>query len=187
MKIIKDYTRLLLFVGGALIGVQVPSFVDQYGQRLEAHLSESKTGLNEFQKDADKFFAGDIAKLVQHYKRNNDPVFNDGGQSIETLVNRRELLSNAMNAFNGQFYSPYIHTLATPLVEIRNETWSSYDYSIRLNLISIVWALSFGLIIAILTDLFLALLSGLFRFTNKSPTAPSLGTSPSQQRTPPEL
>ena len=162
MKIIKVYTRLLLFVGGALIGVQVPSFVDQYGQRLEAHFLESKTGLNEFQKDADKFFKGDISKLVQHYKNNTDPVFNDGGQSIETLLTRQQLLSNAVIAFNKKFYSPYLHTLSSPIVEIRNETWNSYDYSIKLNASSIAWALASGLIIAIFIDLFLALLGSMF-------------------------
>lgn len=200
MKIIKDYIRLLLFVGGSLIGVQVPSFVGQYEQRLEAHLLESKASLNEFQMNADKFFEGDFDKLLKHYQDNSDPVFNEGGKSISNLFSRQEQLNNAMLSFNKTFFNRYFHTLVSPLPDIRDETWKSYDYSIKLNAASIIWALSVGLISAILMDLLLALMSALFlsngkkdkplkRHRNNIPasTPAVFETSLSDLRTPPNL
>jgi hypothetical protein len=48
IKHLMDYLRLVLFVCGVLVGIQVPGFVDQYGQRLEAHQLEAKLSLAEF-------------------------------------------------------------------------------------------------------------------------------------------
>ncbi len=169
MKMILDYLRLTLFIGGALIGVQVPSFVDQYQLRLEAHLLESNRALNEFQKDADKFFAGDITQLIQHYRRTNDPVFKDGGQSIQALVSRHQVLSESLDEFRKTFYSPYTQTLASPVKEIRREAWQRYDYAVTLNSQGIAWALAAGFTIALLIDILLTSLRGIFTITRRAP------------------
>ena len=40
-----SYLRLVLFTLGLLIGVQVPGFINDYANRVEAHLIEAQTGL----------------------------------------------------------------------------------------------------------------------------------------------
>ena len=99
IKHLMDYLRLVLFVCGVLIGIQVPGFVDQYGQRLEAHQLEAKQSLGEFQHDANRFFGGDINKLIRHYRQNNDPVFSAGGESIESIYQRYVQLTDALTRF----------------------------------------------------------------------------------------
>ena len=44
-----SYLRLVLFTLGLLIGVQVPGFINDYANRVEAHLIEAQTGLAGFQ------------------------------------------------------------------------------------------------------------------------------------------
>lgn len=43
-----SYLRLVLFTLGLLIGVQVPGFINDYANRVQAHLIEAQTGLRVF-------------------------------------------------------------------------------------------------------------------------------------------
>ena len=166
MKTILEYLRLSLFVGGALIGVQIPSLVEQYGQRLESHLLESQTSLQGFQQDADKYFQGELAKLIQHYAKNTDPVINDGAESIDRLSLRAQFLDQSWSQFNASFQQRYWHAFISPVKKIRAETWNGYDFAVRLDASAIAWALSLGFILSALIEfcfqLILALL-GLLR------------------------
>lgn len=167
MKMITDYLRLILFLGGALIGVQLPSFVDLYEQRLESHLIESRINLGEFQNDADNYFNGDLQQLVRHYKSKSDPIIVDGGSSIAALVERNLLLDDALNKLQRSSLSRYQYSLIQPLAEIQAETLDAYDYSIKLNLQGISWALACGFVISLLIEclllLFAVLSKRLFR------------------------
>lgn len=157
MRTILEYLRLGLFVGGALIGVQIPSFVEQYGHRLESHLLESKTSLEGFQLDADKYFDGDIENLIQHYAKNADPVINDGGESIASLNSRSQFLQRSWTEFNASFQQRYWHAFMSPVNTIRTETWAGFDFAVRLDVSAIIWALSLGFILAALIELVLKL------------------------------
>lgn len=153
MRIAIEYIRLCLFFGAALIGVQVPIFVEQYGQRLQSHALESNASLREFQADADRYFKGDIEKLVEHYRNSGDRVFVDGGISISAIASRNDLLVASLERFNASQISAYQATFLTPIKDIREEAWSNYDHSIRLKPISIVWALSLGALVALLCEI----------------------------------
>ncbi|MBL4673223.1 MAG: DUF2937 family protein [Arenicella sp.] len=157
MRTILEYLRLGLFVGGALIGVQIPSFVEQYGHRLESHLLESKTSLEGFQLDADKYFDGDIENLIQHYAKNADPVINDGGESIASLNSRSQFLQRSWAEFNAGFQQRYWHAFVSPVNTIRAETWAGFDFAVRLDVSAIIWALSLGFILSALIEFFLQL------------------------------
>lgn len=166
MRTIIEYLRLSLFVGGALIGVQVPSFVEQYGQRLESHLLESRTSLEGFQLDADKYFDGNIENLVQHYAKNADPVINDGADSIADLNARSIFLQRSWAVFNAGFQQRYWHAFVSPVTTIRAETWAGFDFALRLDASAITWALSFGFIFSALVELFLQLIGFMTRALN---------------------
>jgi hypothetical protein len=158
MRTILEYLRLGLFVGGALIGVQIPSFVEQYGHRLESHLLESKISLEGFQLDADKYFNGNIENLIQHYAKNPDPVINDGGESIASLNSRSQFLQRSWTEFNASLQQRYWHAFVSPVNAIRAETWASFDFAVRLDVSAIIWALSLGFILSAVIELFLQLI-----------------------------
>lgn len=152
MRIISDYLRLMLFLGGALIGVQVPSFVDLYGVRLESRLNESALSLRAFQTDADVYFNGDLQQLIQHYQRSSDPVIVAGGNNINAIFERNKALVNAHTHFNHSLYSRYVHTFSAPIPEIQSTTWTHYDHAIKLNASGITWALSVGFIVSFILE-----------------------------------
>ncbi len=146
MKKIAEYFRLIVFVASMLIGIQAPSFVNQYGKSLESHLRESNLGLQEFQADADKFFSGDLLKLIQHYQKTEDRVFNAGGESIETLYQRNQLLKSTSYTFTKDTFSSYVTTLKNPVPDILDEVRENYTYSIIIDKIAILLGAIFGFI-----------------------------------------
>ncbi|WP_153913013.1 DUF2937 family protein [Shewanella sp. TC10] len=153
MKSIMDYLRLILFVSGVLLGVQVPAFVDQYGQRLQAHTQEAKLSLAEFQRDADRFFAGDLDKLINHYQQNPDQVINAGGDSIEAIYQRYQLLSGALNQFNQTAYSSFEQVAFEPMEDIRQEVWHNFSHTIMLDTRAIGIGLVLGFLLSLACEL----------------------------------
>ncbi|MGD9843380.1 MAG: DUF2937 family protein [Steroidobacteraceae bacterium] len=176
MNKLLEYLRLICFVGGVLVGVQLPSLVDQYGKSLQAHYLESQLSVAEFQDDADKFFAGSIEKLIEYYRKNPDPVVNEGGLSIDALFQRHEQLRQAYQMFNANIYSPYVQTLFNPIVDIKQEVLASYTYAVILNHSAIMVGLLVGVISALLLELVTSIVSlligGLYR--KLSPPSPKL-------------
>ncbi|WP_076538305.1 DUF2937 family protein [Shewanella sp. UCD-KL21] len=153
MKSVFDYLRLVLFVSGVLLGVQVPAFVDQYGQRLDAHTTEAQLSLAEFQRDADRFFGGDLNKLIEHYQASPDAVINAGGQSIQVLYDRYQLLSSALVQFNQTAYSSFEQVALAPLEDIRQEVWQQFSHTIMLDTRAIAIGLVLGLLFSMLCEL----------------------------------
>lgn len=152
MTTILSYLRLLLFLAGVLIGIQVPGFVDQYGKSLESHYLESGKNLREFQEDADKYFEGDIEELIAHYKKDKDPVFTSGGESIDSIYQRNINLKKALANFKQGSFSAYTQVFLSPVKDIRSEVWRAYTYTIKLDPSAIVVGLTSGLILAIVAE-----------------------------------
>ncbi|MDP5211473.1 DUF2937 family protein [Pseudoalteromonas tunicata] len=157
-KKVASYLRLALFMAGVLIGVQVPGFVDQYGKNLEARLLESSQALNQFQADADKFFDGDINKLIAYYQAKNDVVITAGANSITAIATRQAMLKTAWQAFNQSTLTQFQHVALAPISDIRSQVWQSYDYLIVLKPIAIGIGLVFGLLLAMVLDVLVALI-----------------------------
>ncbi len=158
MKKIFEYLRLIFFMTGVLIGIQVPSFIDQYGKNLESRLSESAVSLEKFQYDANRHFGGDIARLIEHYQSNPDPIFNDGGDSISSIYRRNLMLRKAYEEFNRNGYSAYIHVFLSPMIEIKNQVWENYTYNIMLDTTAIIFGLSMGIVLSAIAELTVSLL-----------------------------
>jgi len=164
MKKIAEYFRLIIFVASMLLGIQAPSFVNQYGKSLESHLRESNLSLQEFQADADKFFSGDMLKLIQHYQKDDDKVFNAGGESIDSIYQRNQILKAASQAFRKDTLSSYLVTLKNPVPDIRDEVRENYTYSIILDKVAIFLGAIFGFV----SLLFLTVLSFIGRIFKRT-------------------
>ena len=167
MRKIIEYLRLIFFVGGVLVGVQIPNFVDQYGKTLESHFLESQKNLGEFQADANKYFDGNLDKLIEHYGSIQDPIVNDGGKSITAIYKRNITFADALARFTQSIYSPYIQALITPITEIKKEVWKNYTYSINLTTAAILWGLVSGLFLSALIEFTMFLLFHTHKAFNK--------------------
>jgi len=159
--------RVVVFLGVALAGIQVPAFVDQYGKSLQSHLTESRIALNEFQDDADKHFDGSMEKLIAHYKDSDDQVFTEGGQSIQSIYDRHLMLRSHFEQFQRSSWSAYIQTLVSPVQDIRREVWGSYSYAIQLKPIAISFGLMTGLMFTLAIELLFRLLCKSSKLLNK--------------------
>lgn len=155
MKIISHYLRLILFITGVLFGIQIPGFMDAYKNSLLAHLNESSKSLTEFQNDADKYFNKDLTKLINHYKSNKDPVFLEGGESIDSLYKRNLELKKAFLNFNKNFFNSFVHVFLFPVKDIKNEVLQSYSYSVKLHKSSIITGIVSGTLFSAFLDIFI--------------------------------
>jgi len=144
MKKITEYFRLIIFVVAMLVGIQAPSFVDQYGKSLESHLRESNLSMQEFQKDADEYFNGDMVQLIGHYLSIKDRVVNSGGENIEDLYLRNMLLKSVSKEFKLNSYRPYIVIFKNMIPDILDEVRENYTFSIILDKIAILLGAIFG-------------------------------------------
>lgn len=158
LKILRDYLRLLLFFAGTLAGLQIPGFVDQYGKSLQAHLAEANQQLAGFQRDADRYFGGNLEQLIAHYAASSDPVFSAGGNNLSAMAKRRYQLQDALQRFNASVYSPYSELLLHPLADIREEVWQHYSHNVLLKPDAMAFGLLSGLLLAMVTE---TLLGGL--------------------------
>lgn len=145
MHKILEYLGLVVFSTGLLVGIQVPGLVDLYGKLLQARVLESNASVSEFQDDADRYFHGDLDKLVEHYDANTDPVIVSGGESIRAVVTRNRRLQAALEQFRASTVSAYRHAILSPLPEIKAQLWRDYTYRIVLDPAAIGFGVAFAL------------------------------------------
>jgi Protein of unknown function (DUF2937) len=153
-----SYIRIFLFLGCALLGIQVPVLVDLYGKALESHLAESRNSLQEFQDDADRYFGGNLERLIAHYKTSGDQIFSAGGDSIQSIYDRNQLLKNHLREFRSSPWAAYLQALVTPLPDVKQEVLSGYAYAIQLKPESILFGLITGLVFTVAVELLLRLI-----------------------------
>ena len=85
---LRSYSRLLLFTLALLVGVQIPGFMLDYEQRVDAHRLESDQALSGFRRTAQQYFEGNLDGLLAHYRASEDPVFRSDADSLGVLLRR---------------------------------------------------------------------------------------------------
>lgn len=149
---LRSYLRLILFTCGLLLGVQVPGLINDYSQRVQAHVLESREGLKGFQQTAQRFFNGDLQALVRHYRSSDDPVFNSDANSIESLLIRNRMLEDEWQALQGGWLTRTVHVLTSPDPAIRQETLDGYSYQILLTPEAATWGLGCAVLFALVVE-----------------------------------
>ena len=153
LSLLKTYSRLLIFAGGLLLGIQVPNFVDQYERRIDAHYLEVNANISGFQSTADLLFSGDMEALIAYYADSNDLVFESDAQSIRSIVARYNRISNEREAMSGNILTAAMHVILYADDEFIGETFEQYGYTIPLNMLAVEWGLAIALLLTITIDL----------------------------------
>lgn len=148
-KLLRGGFRLLLFAAVLIAGIQVPAFVEQYEQRVDARYREVSANISGFQNTADVMFAGDLDALVDYYRNSNDAVFVSDADSVATIVSRFRLLSMEQQAMSGSSVVKLWHVLFASDSQLFAETTGQYSYTIPLNAAAILWGVSLALLITI--------------------------------------
>jgi hypothetical protein len=152
MKFMFEYIRLILFAFGLLLGIQVPSFVDQYTKRVDAHLIEAQQSLSGFQQTADRYFSGSIEKLIAHYQVSDDPVFRNDADSIQSIYLRAQLLSDELTQLQSNAVVAAYHSLFNHQNALMQETLAQYSYVIMLSPGALLWGICLALVFALMIE-----------------------------------
>ena len=153
LSLLKTYSRLLIFAGGLLLGIQVPNFVDQYERRIDAHYLEVSANISGFQSTADLLFSGDMEALIAYYADSNDLVFESDAQSIRSIVDRYDRISNEREALSGNIFAASMHVILNADNEFMDETFEQYGYTVPLNMLAVGWGIAIALLLTITIDL----------------------------------
>ena len=160
---LKTYLRMIIFATGILAGIQVPSFVEQYTQRVHAHLQEVRIIFAGYQQTADRFFDGSIEKLLHHYQTANDAVFNADARTIEHIRGRLVRLSTELAALERPLAFRIIHVLFNADKALLHESITRFTYTVPLQPRAILCGLILGIVACLILD---GLMLGLGRLTN---------------------
>lgn len=158
---LRSYIRMVLFALGLMVAVQVPGFIKDYAQRIDAHRIEAAQALQGFKDTSGQFFKGDLNALVAHYRGSADPVFQRDADNIERLLRRAQLFENEWRALQGSWFQRAWHMLTAPNPELLQETYANYRYQVVLEPEAIGWGLGGGLVLAWIAEVLMASLAAL--------------------------
>jgi len=153
------YRYLMIIVAciSLLIGLQIPNFVDQYEKRVDAHLREVSVDLLPFQEIANKYFNGDIGKLIELHRNSEVKPFQEEGLAIEKMVARKLRFEADLTALQTSLPLKALNVLLHGDKEIIDEAMAQYSYSVPLNQDALVFGACVALAILLLLELLLAL------------------------------
>jgi len=150
--ILRGYIRLLTFACGLLIGIQVPSFMNQYQQRVDAHFLEVSSNISGFQATADLLFDSNMESLIAYYENSNDRIFEEDSKSIRNIYDRYNLILAEQTAINSEWYESAYHILIAANSELRNEAFDAYAYTVPLDVEALEWGFGVALFITLVCD-----------------------------------
>lgn len=158
MSIVYRYLMIIVACASLLIGLQVPSFVDQYQKRVDAHLREVIVNLQPFVEIATKYFDGDMERLLGLHRNSEALPFKEEGKAIEQLLQRKTHFEAELSALNTALPQRALHVLLHSDAQLREEALAQYSYTVPLNQDALLFGAGAALVILLLVELLLALL-----------------------------
>ncbi|HEY7887060.1 MAG TPA: DUF2937 family protein [Steroidobacteraceae bacterium] len=118
MSLIRGFVDRVLLICAVVAGGLVPGFISQYRQRLGGMLDQAKLDLAPWQKIADQYFQGDLARLIQYHIVSKDPTFHAEGAAISSLAGSVQHLQSEVAALHGSLFqqAAYLAFHADPAV-----------------------------------------------------------------------
>ncbi|MGH8318811.1 MAG: DUF2937 family protein [Steroidobacteraceae bacterium] len=150
MSLVRGLFDRLLLICAVVAGGLVPGFIAQYRQRLGGRLDQAQLDLAPWQKIADRYFHGDLGKLIQYHLASKDPTFHSEGSAIQTLLTSVQHLQAEAAALHGSLFQQagYLALHADP--GIARATLADWVPTFGLSAEGIVFALAFAAIVWLL-------------------------------------
>ncbi|MDD2928951.1 MAG: DUF2937 family protein, partial [Sideroxydans sp.] len=114
--------------------------------------------LQPFQAIADKYFAGDMDKLIALHRSSGERAFQEEGSAIEKMVQRKLRFEAEITALNVNLALRVWHVLMQADQEIFDETLAQYSYAAPLGQDVLTFAAGFVLAILLLFESLRALI-----------------------------
>jgi hypothetical protein len=163
MSAIYRYFLILVACVAILLGIQVPSFVDQYEQRLDAHFIEVKNNLHGFQEIADKFHGGSLEALIAKHETSEDRTFKEEARPIRNMYERYLRFNQQKVALETNLPGKIAFLATDGDKQLLNETYSSYSFTVPLNQSAVFAGFLSVAAVILLIELFRAIILWSFR------------------------
>lgn len=155
--ILYRYLMIIVACIALLVGLQIPNFVDQYQKRVDAHLREVTVNLQPFQDIANRYFGGDLAKLIELHRNSGERPFQEEGAAIEKMVQRKLRFETDLAALQTSLPLKAWHVAFHGDREMIDEALGQYTYNVPLNQDALIFGAGAALIILLLVESLLAL------------------------------
>lgn len=133
MDTIYRYFLILVACAAILLGIQIPSFVDQYEKRLDAHFNEAENNLRGYQEIADKFYGGSLAALLDKHERSLDEIFREEARPIKNIFERYQRFTKEKLSLNTGLPGKIAYLVTQGDKELIDETYANYSFTVPLN------------------------------------------------------
>lgn len=160
-SVIKRYSLQLVFTLSLLIGLQLPSFLQQYEARLQGHFAEAQLQLAQFQALADVYYEGDLTALIQQHSDSNEHVFRDEADVIKANYQRVQTLQVQIDELSQPLWHRLLTLTQYANSPIAKQTWLHYQANIVLNQQAIIVGVSVAILLMLILDLIFMLLKRL--------------------------
>ena len=158
MSVVYRYLMIIIACASLLIGLQVPSFVDQYQKRVDAHLREVIVNLQPFVEIATKYFDGDMEKLLALHRNSEALPFKEEGKAIEQMLQRKTHFEAELSALNTALPQRALHVLLHSDEQLREEALAQYSYTVPLDIPALSFGAGAAIAVLLIVELLLALL-----------------------------
>jgi hypothetical protein len=145
MKIIGGLLDRIVLLLGVLLGGCLPSFVNQYRQRVGGRLDQVLQDLAPFQEIANRYHGGSLEALIQHHLRSPDRTFYEEGAAIQAMVDAAERLRAALAALDTDIWHQLAYLAQHHDPDIVQATLQAYEPAFLFTVDSLMVAAVVGL------------------------------------------
>ncbi|HEX7381018.1 MAG TPA: DUF2937 family protein [Nevskiaceae bacterium] len=154
------YLMLAAFGAALLVGIQVPNFVDQYANRVDARLRQVQQDLAGFEQIAQRYFNGSFDALIASHATNPDPRIRAEIAPLRQMVESEHRLSADKAALAGPLYRRLWHVAVSGDRTLLKETWDRYAPVFLLDRGALLVGVIFAFGVCLILELLLALARG---------------------------
>ena len=151
------YLMIIVACVALLLGLQVPNFVDQYQKRVDAHLREVTINLQPFQAIANKYFSGDMDKLLALHRGSGEKPFQEEGSALEQMMQRKLRFEADIAALQASMPVKAFRVLFNGDREMIDETLGQFSYNVPMNQDALIFGAGFAFALLLSLEGLLAL------------------------------
>lgn len=161
ISFLSRYLMLAVFGAALLVGIQVPNFVGQYANRVDARLRQVQQDLAGFEQVAQRYFRGSLDALIASHATDPDPRIRAETAPLRQMVDAERRLSADQAALAGPLYRRLWHVAVSGDRPLLKETWDRYAPVFLLDRDALLVGGIFAFGICLVLELLLALARGI--------------------------
>lgn len=117
----------LLLIACVLAAAAVPSFAQQYTQRVDGRLAQAQADLAPFRQIAERRHGGSVPALIAHYRRSDDASVREAGDAVQQMVDSIARYTRAVQAMQGSLLDQARHLLTEARSDDLQATWAHFS------------------------------------------------------------